>query len=146
MLVLRSSRVANEDCASALLDSLYGFYKDTRRALSSPKNVGDDDSDALQRLQGSGGDGGDGGGDGAVDGGGDVRGGDFLDFGLLGSLLGASWGLPGTSWGVPGPPRGALGASWGSLGAIFFRDQILIDFGIDFGRQEGAQRVPRGSY
>ena len=47
-----------------------------------------------------------------------------------------------TSWGLPGPPRGAPGAAWGSLGAIFFRDENWIDFGVDFGRQEGAQREP----
>ena len=63
-----------------------------------------------------------------------------------------SWGRPGTSWGVPGrllgPPgdllgcpgasRGSswrvLGLSWGDL----FSRLNLIDFGFDFGAQEGV--------
>ena len=63
--------------------------------------------------------------------------------GLLGSL-GASRGplgdLLGCSWGVQGLPGGVLGASWGALGAIFFGDEILIVFLIDFGTEKGAQR------
>ena len=69
----------------------------------------------------------------------------------LGGLLGCSWGPLGGSWGPlggvlggPGASRGRLGsllgASWGALGAIFFGDEILIVFLIDFGSEKGAQR------
>ena len=51
--------------------------------------------------------------------------------GGLGALLGGSWG--------------GLGRSWGALGAIFFGDEILIVFLIDFGTEKGAQRGGFGS-
>ena len=37
-------------------------------------------------------------------------------WGLLGGLLGASWGPPGSSWGPLGGSWGVLAASWGPLG------------------------------
>ena len=66
----------------------------------------------------------------------------FSRFWPPGEPPGRLLGLPGASWGVPGPPGGALAVSWGSLGTIFFRDQILIDFGVDFGTEKGAPREP----
>ena len=36
-------------------------------------------------------------------------------WGLLGGLLGASWGPPGSSWGPLGGSWGVLAASWGPL-------------------------------
>ena len=62
-----------------------------------------------------------------------------------------SWGCPGRSGGRLGRVLGALGASrgrlgsllgasWGALGPIFFGDEILIVFLIDFGTEKGAQR------
>ena len=55
-------------------------------------------------------------------------------------VLGASWEPLGVPWGVLKAPGGALGASWGALGSIFFGDEILIVFWIDFGTEKGAQR------
>ena len=64
--------------------------------------------------------------------------------GLSWSLTGASWGPPGVLLEGPGASRGRLGsllgASWGALGPIFFGDEILIVFLIDFGTEKGAQR------
>ena len=49
--------------------------------------------------------------------------------GALGRFLEGSWA--------------PLGASWGVLGAIFFVDQNLIDFGIDFGPIWDPKTAPK---
>ena len=53
-------------------------------------------------------------------------------FGLLGTLLGASWSL--------GAILGRLGAKLGGLGATFGALRFLIIFWSDFGSKKGAQR------
>ena len=50
-------------------------------------------------------------------------------FGLLGALLGASWGDLGPSW-------SEIGWSWGD----FLGTSIFVIFWSDFGNKKGAQR------
>ena len=52
-----------------------------------------------------------------------------VPFGLLGTLLGASWSL-----------LGRLGAKLGGLGATFGTLRFLVIFWNDFGSKKGAQR------
>ena len=79
------------------------------------------------------------------------RGGSWVLLEALGVLLGSSWGPLGGSWGPlggvlggPGASRrrlgSLLGASWGAPGTIFFEDEFLIVFLIDFDSEKGAQR------
>ena len=56
-------------------------------------------------------------------------------FGLLGTLLGASWSLLGRSWAV-------LGRNWVVLGRLL----VHFDFGLFFGTILGAKRVPKGRH